>query len=98
MAEEPDNLTLRMLREIRGTLEAQSNRFDQMDKRFDRLEKQGEEMRQYMTYAMGLGGVNELKAREFDQRMEVGETLNRQFEQRFKDIEKRLTGVEERID
>lgn len=53
MAEEPDNLVLRLLREIREKLDEQSDRFAAID----RLEKLFDEMRGYVNHALGMGKV-----------------------------------------
>ena len=39
MAEEPDNLVLKMLREMRGVLDEHTKRFDDHDRRFDEVKK-----------------------------------------------------------
>lgn len=68
MADEPENLVLAQLREIRSKLD----KLDEHDKRFDRLDKQGEEMRQYMSYALGVGAMHDIKLREVDARRTSG--------------------------
>ena len=98
MADDPNNLVLVQLRDIRGKLDALEKRFDAHDKRFDRLDKHADEMRQYVSHALGLGAMNEMKAREMDARLEMGEALSKQIDERFKDIERRLTKVEEKVD
>ena len=40
MAQEPDNLVLVILREIRAKLDEHSRRFDSVDQRFDRIDLQ----------------------------------------------------------
>lgn len=91
MADEPDNLVLVQLRDIRG-------KRDTLEKRFDRLDKHADEMRRYVSHALGLGAMNEMKPREMDARLEMGEALSKQIDERFKDIERRLTKVEEKVD
>lgn len=39
MAEEPDNLVLKMLREMREILHDHTRRFEEHDRRFDELKK-----------------------------------------------------------
>ena len=77
MAEEPDNLILVQLREIRSKLEklekldVLERRFDAMDRRFDAMDKRFDEMRTYVYYSLGLGSVNQLKAAELEARIEA---------------------------
>jgi tetrahydromethanopterin S-methyltransferase subunit G len=54
MAKEPDNLVLRMLREIRATPDRHERRFDKIDKRFDRMDKKLDDMSAPLTTALGL--------------------------------------------
>ena len=101
MADEPENLVLVQLRDIRaklGEIDELKRRFDLVDKRFDRLDKNFDEMRVYVNHALGLGTMNDLKARELDARVEAGEALSRRLDERFKDIEHRLSKVEEKVD
>jgi hypothetical protein len=55
MADEPDNLVLVQLREIRTTLADHSKRFDRMDERFDRIDKRFDDFHLLVTHALGLG-------------------------------------------
>ncbi len=98
MADEPDNLVLVQLRDIRGKLDKIDDKLQEHDRRFDRLDKHADAMRQYVSHALGLGAMNEMKAREMDARLEMGEALSKQIDERFKDIERRLTKVEEKVD
>lgn len=98
MADEPDNIVLVQLRDIRGKLDKIDDKLHEHDRRFDHLDKRSDEMRQYVVHALGLGSLNEMKAREMDARLEMGEALSKQIDERFKDIERRLTKVEEKVD
>jgi predicted membrane GTPase involved in stress response len=69
MAKEPDDLVLRLLREIRAKqdehtrlLEEHSTRFTQLDARLDELNRE-------MTYALGLGTRAVVKDKEQDTRL-----------------------------
>ncbi|MCL4767252.1 MAG: hypothetical protein KJZ80_13560 [Hyphomicrobiaceae bacterium] len=84
MAEEPDNLILRLLREIREKLDEQSDRFAAIDRRFDRLEKRFDEMRGYMNHALGMGMTGHLKNEEQDTRQEDCESRQKQMEELFR--------------
>ena len=98
MADEPDNLVLVQLRDIRGKLDKMDDKLHEHDQRFDHLDKRFDEMRQYVIHALGLGSMNEMKAREVDARLEVGEAMAKRIDARFKDIERRVTKVEEKVD
>ena len=60
MADEPDNMTLRLLREIR-------EKQDEHDKRFDKLETDVEELRSWVVHALGVTTTQFLKNREQDE-------------------------------
>ena len=53
MADEPDNLMLRLLREIRAKMDDHDKRFDEHDRRFDDLKKAIEDRKE--TAATGIG-------------------------------------------
>ena len=95
MADEPDNLVLRMLREIRGKLDEHDQRFDSMDQRLvgvdgrlegvegrlGGIEKQLEDLNFQMTYSLGIGAAANLKVRETDARLDDHERRLRQLEE-----------------
>jgi hypothetical protein len=90
MAEEPVDLILVLLREIRAKLDAHDkrfdehdHRFDEHDKRFDRLDQRLDEMRLYVNHALGLGTVAGLKDQEMDVRVGA--------------LERRLKAVEDKV-
>ncbi len=95
MANEPDNLVLIQLREIRATLAENSvlmkERFDQVDKRFD-------EFHALTSHTLMLGTTNSLKSQEFERRHEFSEGEQRRMSERMDEFERRLTRVEEKID
>ena len=53
MADEPDNMVLVQLREIRVKLDKIDGKHEEHDKRFDRLDKQAEDTRQFVSHALG---------------------------------------------
>lgn len=53
MAKEPDNVVLKMLRDIRELLGTHTKRFDEHDRRFDELQKTIEDWKE--TTATGVG-------------------------------------------
>ena len=98
MADEPENHTLRMLRDIRAKQGEHDGRFDSQDKRFDRLDKQGDEMRQYVSYALGVGAMHGIKLREVDARQEEQVARDKRMDELMAEIERRLKKVEEPAD
>lgn len=54
MTEEPDNLVLQLLREIRATQDAIMKRLDAIETRLDKLEKRAEQSHREITYALGM--------------------------------------------
>jgi tetrahydromethanopterin S-methyltransferase subunit G len=54
MAKQPDNLVLKMPREIRATLATHERRFDKIDKRFDEMDKKLDNVSVSLTTALGL--------------------------------------------
>lgn len=55
MAEEPDNLLLKMLREIRSKQDEHSERLDAHGQILDRLVSEVQEIRHSVIYPLGLG-------------------------------------------
>jgi DNA anti-recombination protein RmuC len=93
MVDEPDNLVLHMLREMRAEIaerfarvetrfEQIDKRFEQIDTRFDHVDKELEEVKFQVTYGLGVSSINHLKARELDHRMT-------DFDQRLKRLEEK---------
>jgi predicted nucleic acid-binding Zn-ribbon protein len=56
MPKQPEDLVVRILRDIQHTLATHSRRFDQMDQRFDRLERRLDEVNDGMITSLGLAG------------------------------------------
>ena len=101
MADEPESHTLRLLRDIRAKVEelgAVRAKLDEHDKRFDRLDKQGDEMRQYVSYALGVGAMHGIKLREVDARQEEQVARDKRMDDLMAEIERRLKKVEEPAD
>lgn len=98
MANEPDNLVLIQLREIRATQAEHSTRFDQIDRRFNDVDKRFDEMRLLLGPTIGLGTTAYLRSQEFDQRHELSEGETRSLRARMDDLERRVTKVEEERD
>ena len=89
LVDEPDNLVLQMLREIRATQQEHSEKFKQIDvrfkeidARFDHVDKELEEVKFQVTYGLGVSSINHLKACEVGHRMT-------EFDQRLKRLEEK---------
>ncbi len=105
MANEPDNLVLIQLREIRATLAEHSaqfagmnERFARIDKRFNDVDKRFDEMRLLLGHTIGLGTTAHLRPQELDRRHELSEGETRSLRARVDDLERRVTKVEEERD
>jgi septal ring factor EnvC (AmiA/AmiB activator) len=82
MPDQPEDLTLRLLRDIRAKLDEHDKRFDAHDKRFDTLEERMDDLRTSMTYGLGLAMHAQVRHDGVAKKIE--------------DIEGRLTRLEER--
>jgi hypothetical protein len=95
MANEPDNLVLIQLREIRATLAEHSTfmkeRFDQIDKRFD-------DFHALTSHTLMLGTTNSLRSQDLERRYEFSEGEQRRLSERMDDFERRLSKVEHKLD
>ena len=94
MADEPENLVLVQLREIRAKLA----KLDEHDQRFDRLDQHAEVTRYFVRHALGLGGMNEIKARELDIRHDDFAARQKRTEEMIAELDRRLAKVEEKVD
>ena len=61
MANEPDNLILIQLREIRTTLAEHSAQFVRMNERFDQLDKRFDDFHALTSHTLMLSTTNSLK-------------------------------------
>jgi hypothetical protein len=95
MANEPDNLVLVQLREIRATLAEHSTlmkeRFDQVDRRFD-------DFHALTSHTLMLGTSNSLKSQDLERRYEFSEGAQQRIRERMEEFERRLAKVEEKLD
>jgi hypothetical protein len=98
MADEPENLVLVQLREIRATQAEHSARFDRVDARFDQLDKRFDDFHLLVNHALGLGTANQVKARELEAEQEATKARQRRIDERHAEIERRLGKVEEKSD
>ena len=95
MADEPINLVLVQLREIRSELKTMEQRFD---KRFVAIDKQFEEWRGYITHTMGLVSIGHLKNEHQDGRLDAGEAERKRLSDQVAGLDSRVTRIEERLD
>ena len=98
MVDEPDNLVLIQLREMRGQLQGISTKLEEHDRRFDGIDKRFDDFHLLVSHALGVSTANHLKTREFDARHEETAARQRRMEARFEEIEQRLGKVEEKSD
>lgn len=70
MAEEPDNLVLKMLRDIRAKQEELGAKQDEHGEILDRIDRELREIRHSVIYTLGLGTTESLKNREQDRRLD----------------------------
>lgn len=91
MADEPDNLVLRMLREIRAKLDDHDKRFDRLDKRFDDHDKSMELFRFQPTHTFGLAGMANLQAQQADAKADETAARQKRLDDDFKKLEELLS-------
>lgn len=73
MADEPENLILQMLRDIRATQDVIVRRLEAIDARLEDVEKRVERSRREVTYAIGMIVNNERIAQEALEQTELVE-------------------------
>jgi hypothetical protein len=98
MAQEPDNLVLIQLREMRGQLNGITGKLEAITAKLEEHDRRFDDFHLLTNHALGLGMVNQNRVRELEARHDLAEAWHRRVEQRFDQIEHRLTKVEERSD
>jgi hypothetical protein len=102
MANEPDNLVLVQLREIRATLAEHSALLGEhsalMKEGFSQIDKRVEDFHALTSHTLMLGTTNSLKSQEFERRYEFSEGEQRRLRDRMDEFERRLARVEEKVD
>ena len=96
MANEPENLVLVQLREIRAILEMHNKRFDQMEARFDGLDRKFDEWAGYVTHALGLCGIQHFKNEQQDARLDSAAAEGRRLIEQVAGLDQRVRRLEER--
>jgi hypothetical protein len=98
MAEEPDNLVLRLLREICAKQDEHDSRFTEIDKRFTEIDKRFDEIRLYLNHTLGIGTANDLRLREHEAPLQAEEARRKRLEERWDEVERRLGKIEDKVD
>ena len=75
MADEPDNIVLVMLREIRAKQDEHSERFDRLEARMQHIEKQFDSLSKVVTYS--LGQSTEAQFRQSQQESRIDELFDK---------------------
>lgn len=94
MADEPDNLVLVQLRDMRAELQTITAKLIEHDGRFDRLEKKFDDMRGYLNHALGMGVTGHLKNEEQDARLDESVARQKRMDALMAELERRLGGPE----
>jgi tetrahydromethanopterin S-methyltransferase subunit G len=102
MANEPDNLVLVHLREIRAMQTAMhadnSAQFARINERLNQLDKRFEDFHALTNHTLMLSTANDLRMRDLDRRYEFSEGEQRRITDRMDDFERRLSEVERKLD
>lgn len=97
MAQEPDNLVLSLLRDIRATLDVHTAKFVQIDKRFDAVDKRLDTLTAQVTYAFGVAGMANTQAGLVDSRVDEITDWKKQVDLKQAEFDRRLARVEEKV-
>ena len=98
MPDEPDNLVLRLLREIRSKQDEHSAKMEDHDKRFDRLDRRLGPMQFQLTHTFGLAGMSNLQAQRTDERVEQVEERQKRFDEMIAEFRRRVAEMEAKLD
>jgi tetrahydromethanopterin S-methyltransferase subunit G len=78
MADEPQNMVLVMLRDIRAKQDEHSTHFEQIETRLDDVEKQLEDYKKIVRYSLGQSSETQLRQAEQETRIdEIFEKLEK---------------------
>ena len=91
MTNDPDNIVLRLLRDIRSKLDEHDKRFDQTDKKLDLMQFQ-------QTHALGLAGMANLTAQHTGGRVDAIEERQRRLEETVAEVSRKVAAMETRLD
>ena len=78
MSEEPDNIVLPHLRDIRAKQDEHSGQFERLGARLDRVEKQLSDLQKVVTYSLGQSTETQFRQAQQERRIdEVFQTLEK---------------------
>jgi hypothetical protein len=98
MAQEPDNLVLIQLREMRAQLNGMTGQLQAITAKLEEHDRRFDDFQRLANHALGLGMVNQNRTRESEARHDFADTWQRRAGERFDRIERRLAKVEEKSD
>jgi midasin (ATPase involved in ribosome maturation) len=95
MANEPDNLVLAHLREIRATLSEHSAHSARMNERFNQLDKRFNDFHALTGHTLMLATTSALKSQDLERCYEFSKGEQRRPSKRMDDFERRLSNLED---
>ncbi len=95
MPDEPENLVLVQLREVRSELQGVRGKLEEHDQRFDRIDRRFDDFHMLVSHALGLATANQLKTRELEADQDEVKARQRRMDERHAEIERRLGRIEE---
>jgi tetrahydromethanopterin S-methyltransferase subunit G len=98
MANDPDNLVLVQLREIRATQGEHTALFGQLEKRLEEMDRRFEDFHTVASHTLMLSTTNSVRQRELEQRQGFSEGEHRSLRERVDELERRIAKVEEERD
>jgi hypothetical protein len=97
MAQEPDNLVLKLLREIRSDIVDVKAKLVEHDKRFDGVDKRLDTLTAQVTYTFGVAGMANTHVGLVENRVDELADWKKQVERKQAELERRLARVEEKV-
>ncbi len=97
MADDPDNLVLVQLREIRAKLEKleKLEKLDRLERHFDDMKRDFHEWKGYVTHILGLASLNNLRNDAIEAGLSEKEMRLKRIEELTSLIERRVTRLED---
>jgi hypothetical protein len=97
MAQEPDNLVLTLLREIRATLAEQSTVLAAHTIQLTDIDKKFDDQKYLMTHTFGVAGMANVQSGLVETKVEQLSTRQKASEAKQVELERRLARVEEKV-
>jgi tetrahydromethanopterin S-methyltransferase subunit G len=97
MAQEPENLVLTLLRDIRSDLGDVKTKLTEHDKRFDSMDKRLDTLTAQVTYSFGMAGMANTHVGVVENRVDSLEDWKKQVERAQAELARRLARVEEKV-